>query len=132
MSWSDDWIGLPHVKQGRSRDGCDCLGLFILLHKARFNRDIPDPSCSREEAIRQRVADAQRANYVEVSEPQEGDALLMRTNGHPIHVGYCIDQSLMLHSEGDAGSQIERWNSTRWKARLLGIYRYAGPSDGNA
>jgi len=73
-----------------------------------------------------RLADRHRSQYQEVTDPQEGDVILMRSQGHPIHVGYCIDQNLMLHSEEGAESTVEQWNGTKWKNRVVGVFRYVG------
>ncbi len=124
--WIDDWVGIPHVRRGRSKAGCDCLGLFILLHAERFGRAIPDPECSMAGAVHRRVAEAQRDIYkpVAFSDAAEGDAILIRAGGHPIHVAYCLGPDLMLHTEDEAGSIVERWQSSRWRPRVEGLFRY--------
>ena len=123
--WASEWVGLPHEKMGRGPAAYDCLGLFLALHRARFGRIIPDPGCTMEQATRERTAEALRPLWdrVEPREVAEGDALLFRVRGHILHVGYALDRRDMLHSEH--GSLIERWDSTRWRGRLEGCYRYA-------
>lgn len=128
-AWTEDWVGIPHVKRGRSKDGCDCLGLFILVSRARRGVEIPDPYCSMTRAIRSDVAGQSKWLYDAVTEPREGDAVLIRARGHPVHVGYCIDAHTMLHSEDGAGSVVEPFIGTKWKHRVMGIYRYAGRAD---
>jgi cell wall-associated NlpC family hydrolase len=123
--WSDEWVGIPYVRGGRTRAGADCLGLFILLHAERHGRLIHDPACGTIEAVTLRVAEAERAQYDEVTGPvQEGDAILLRLSGHPIHVGYCVDETFMIHAFDDAGSQLERWNGSKWAKRVIGIFRH--------
>jgi probable lipoprotein NlpC len=125
--WTDDWIGIPYVKGGRSKAGADCLGLFLLLHKERRGVVLDDPGCNTKEAVSLRVAEAQRERYEQVTGPvQEGDAILMRLSGHPIHVGYCVDEIWMIHAFDDAGSQLERWNGSKWSNRVIGVFRPRG------
>lgn len=125
-AWVSDWVGIPHLRRGRGLDGCDCLGLYILLNKARLGVEIPDPHCSVSQAIRRDAAKQNRPLYDEVISPQEGDAILIRARGFPLHVGYCIDKTFMIHNEDNRASAVERWNGTKWQNRVLGVYRYAG------
>lgn len=106
--------------------GADCLGLFIMANRQRLGVQIPDPLCSLPQAIREGQADRNRWLYDEVQSAIEGDAILMRARGHPVHVGYCIDQRFMLHTEDEAGSVVERWDCSKFGQRVLGVYRYAG------
>lgn len=126
-AWTESYVGIPHVKRGRDRDGADCLGLFIMLSRERLNITIPDPYCTLPSAVRSGEDARNRWLYDEVTNPVEGDAILIRARGHPVHVGYCIDARLMLHSEDGAGSVVERWDGTKWKNRVMGLFRYAGP-----
>lgn len=124
--WVSDWVGIPHVKRGRLITGADCLGLFILLSRHRRNVEIPDPFCTMAQAVRRDEARRNRDLYEQVSSPIEGDAILMRASGHPIHVGYCVNHRFMLHSEDEAGSVVERWDGSKWKNRVEGVFRYVG------
>lgn len=125
-AWATDWVGIPYVERGRSRDGCDCMGLVIMLHQERFGVALPDPYCTITAAIRRDIVRQTRALYDEVSSPREGDVLHLRVRGMPLHVGYVVDECTMLHSERDVGSVAEPWNGTKWRNRVIGIYRYAG------
>lgn len=118
-------MGVPYLKGGRSLDGCDCLGLYVLLNRHRLSREVHDPQCTIFSAIRRSIARQSEALYREVSEPREGDAILLRHRGFPIHVGYCIDENHMLHSVPDRGSLVEPWTGIKWKSRVIGVYRYA-------
>lgn len=126
MHWSDRWIGIPYLEGGRSPAGMDCLGLFLALQSVRCGRALFDPACGMAEAIRRRILDSQRPHWRRVKLAQEGDAVLLRASGRPLHVGFAIDDKHMLHVEGPPGSVIEPFAGHRWSAALEGIYRYAG------
>lgn len=97
----------------------------MLLNQHRLGRELPDPYCTIASAIRNGEADRNAPMYQQVDVPHEGDAILLRHKGFPIHVGYCIDATYMLHTEIDQGSLVERWNGIRWENRVMGVYRYA-------
>lgn len=128
--WTDRYIGIPYVEGGRSMAGFDCLGLFITLYKDRFNVALPDPRCSPVEAVRGRIFDREKLKWHPVKSAQEGDALVFRCAGRPLHVGFALNTKVMLHTEASAHSScIERFQAPRWAGRLEGIYRFAGYSD---
>lgn len=123
--WSDDWIGVPYAERGRGPIAYDCLGLFLALHRARFDRVLPDPACSMRDAVRNETVEALRPRYERVSHAREGDALLFRMAGRPLHLGFALDDQDMLHTLDDAehSSRIERFRSASWLGKLEGIYR---------
>ncbi len=122
--WTDEWVGLPYLKLGRSREGVDCLGLFAMLQKTRFDRAIRDPHCTMGEAARRKIAQQHKLSWETVSTGQEGDALLFTVKGLELHVGFCLPNNKMLHIESDTGSLIEDWGVSKWGQRLEGIYRF--------
>jgi probable lipoprotein NlpC len=127
--WLSDWVGTPYADLGRTRDGADCLGLYLLLNKHRLGRNLPDPGCTIQQAMRGIVAMKQRKYYDQVTEPQEGDALLIRRQGFPVHVGYCINHAWMIHTTRPTGAVVDRWNGLVWRNRIVGIYRYVGQAE---
>jgi cell wall-associated NlpC family hydrolase len=124
--WTDDWVGIPHVKRGRSKDGADCFGLVILLSREILGVEIPDQGHSRQSAIENDAKGSLRSLYARPDCPQIGDLLLFNIGPHPIHCGFYVDEKRMLHSAANIGSVLERWDCGAWAARLEGIYRYVG------
>lgn len=121
--WTDGWVGLPYVDGGRGETP-DCFGLFMELSKARLGRTIPDHTFTRHNAV-DAQADQSKL-YEQVAEPIEGDALVFNFNGNPVHVGYCVDEKYMLHSELKTGSCLVRWDQRPWASRFVGAYRFVG------
>ena len=126
MMWTDDWIGIPYQELGRGPDSYDCLGLFVTLQRVRHDRAIFDPLCLASVAARRNLAAANKSDWRSVGEATEGDALLFDVRGHPLHVGYALDNHLMLHTSKDTDEVvIEDFRATGWGDRLEGVYTYA-------
>lgn len=124
--WTDDWIGIPYAELGRGPDSYDCLGLFVALQRVRHGHVIFDPLCLASAAARQKLAAAAKLDWTPVREASEGDALLFKVRGMPLHVGYALDGRLMLHTSQDTGEVvIEDFKSPSWGERLEGVYSYA-------
>lgn len=125
-AWVNDWTGSQHMKLGRGDAGFDCVGLYIALNKSRLGVDIPDPYCTIRQAITGRVIKDQTPLYSKVnpSDAREGDAILIRQKGFPIHVGYCIDKKWMLHTRPKYGCTVEPWSGLQWVGKIWGIYRH--------
>jgi len=124
--WTDAWVGLPYAEFGRGPKVYDCLGLYLAVYHERFGVDLPDPMISRFGSARPATTGAALGDYHRVDAAREGDALLFTMAGRSMHVGYALNARDMLHLETDqARSCVERWNSTRWRGKLEGIYRYA-------
>ncbi len=126
-AWVSEWIGIPYGERGRSKSACDCFGLYILLNQHRRNVVIPDPFCTVFRALRRGEVARNMGLYEKVDTPTEGDAILIRQKGHPIHIGYCVSETFMLHCDANVGySSVERWSGHRWVNRLEGVFRYVG------
>ncbi|MEM1149334.1 MAG: NlpC/P60 family protein [Pseudomonadota bacterium] len=120
----EDYIGLPWSAAGRDRDGLDCYGLFVLLHRERHGRDLWDPRGYIREMVRHQLPQKLTSLHMrQVERAEEGDAVLFFVQGRPLHVGYALDAQHMLHIEPDVSAVVERFDSIRWRSRLEGIWR---------
>ena len=88
MSWSNAYIGLPHVALGRARSGCDCWGLVRLVYREQLGIALPaytpEGICVLEEGeiealIGQATSDGA---WEPVAEPAPFDVLIYRRGGH--------------------------------------------------
>lgn len=71
------------------------------------------------------ATEAGRMEWQAVSEPEEGDLIVMNLTGRAAdHVGVYIDGGRILHSTEYAGVCVEEL--ARYHRRIMGIYRYTG------
>ncbi len=131
--WTADYVGLPFKAGGRDRTGLDCYGLFALVLREQFGKEIPaydgfgfNQGCDR--AALAAFIEAHREDWTEVppGEERPGDGILLRLLGHPIHVGVVIGKGWMLHVEDGIDACLERYDGPRWSRRVMGCYRHGG------
>lgn len=126
----DDFVGLPWLDRGRSRDGCDCWGLLGLVYAERFGIVIPsyreDYSTVADGDAVAALIDGRPVDWLEIAvgAERQGDAVLMSVAGRPRHVGVVVGDGLVLHIERGAGSLIENYRSMRLRRRVTGFFRH--------
>ena len=130
------WLGVPFRHQGRSRKGCDCLGLLIgvageLGLKARDGRRLvtwdergygrlPD-----EKRLKQALAAA--LWEIEIREIAAGDVVLMEVDGRVQHLGmvapYAADDLGIIHAYAPFGKVVEHRLTKDWEKRIHHVFR---------
>ena len=131
-----DYIGIPFESRGRTPAGADCWGLVRLVMMERHNIVLPaydepdarDCAAVREAMAAQTLTDEEFAK-VPTAEAREGDILLLRIGGLPVHVGIAIDGERMLHCMERGNSVIERFTGDRWRRKILAVYRHRDLAD---
>jgi len=128
-NWAADYIGIPFVEHGRGHAGCDCWGLVRLVLAEQFDihvngfeqsyKTVRDKDTIAEICRREALA------WQSVKNPQPGDVVLLRIQSVPYHVGIVIGKNSMLHVERNKNTVREKFNSSIWKNRIAGFYRYA-------
>lgn len=103
-----EYLKIPYKPKGRTRQGADCYGLFLIIQKEVFGRDLCDLEYtnirSREKAVREQLA---KYKFVKIDEPKYGCAVIMYNEGIPSHVGTYIGNNQVIHSRMDLGVVIE-------------------------
>jgi len=121
---------IPFVEGGRDEKGADCWGLIVLLYKYFFDVELEKftgvAATDKDfnlavDRINKEIEE--HKNFYEVTEPQFGDIILLRVHGRPIHVGFCLDKSTMVHTGKGYGVVTEKFTEMRWNNRVLGFYR---------
>lgn len=126
--WWNDYLGLPYVANGRERAGLDCWGLVRMVQAEVFNNDLPSFADQYVVSERDKTAELialNKESWVKVDVPQSGDVALFRILGEESHVGIITRPGYFLHVREGQDSVIERLDSSAWKHRLVGVYRYA-------
>lgn len=130
--WTDDYIGIPFLPDGRDRDGLDCYGLVCLVYRDRLGVDLPGIRgiYSRNTAgCLKRVARAmaeEKLKWRKVEVPAPYDVVMLRTGEYAWHVGLVIDKRRMLHVLEGTDTMIDEYAGLEWRHRIEGFYRYAG------
>ena len=127
--WTDEYIGLPFLHDGRDRNGLDCWGLVQLVYRERLGIELPtyggvykdtSPQTMREIGI---VMDRERDRWVAVSQPKDYDIVLLKIAGKlPTHVGV-VSGKFFLHIMSGMETVIERIDNLLWAYRIAGFYR---------
>ncbi|MBN8190448.1 C40 family peptidase [Salipiger thiooxidans] len=131
MSWSNAYIGLPHVALGRERTGCDCWGLVRLVYREQLGIALPaytpEGICALEEGEIEALIGAATTDgaWEQVAEPAPFDVLIYRRGGYRSHIGLKVDARFMLHSP-ETGSVLADVTGPRWRSRFEGAWRYRG------
>lgn len=61
-------------------------------------------------------------------ERSAGDLVLLNMAGYPIHLGILIDKKRMIHTLRGIGSMCEFVDSSKWRRRVSGFFRW-GPTE---
>lgn len=132
VPWTDQYIDIPFVRDGRERTGCDCWGLIYIIYQDQLGIVLYDykgmfvagdsVACLLRRA---KLMDKERAKWERRSPyeaPQPFDIVLLRTRGVPSHVGLVVDSRHMLHVTEGINSCVEEYTGPMWKDRVIGFY----------
>jgi len=138
------YVGAPFKHQGRLRSGLDCIGLAVavardlgLLSERRdiCDRRIPiaafdEPNYSREPTEASIVAPLEKFldKLEDAADINVGDILLFRIARRPQHIGIVhhisADAVYFVHAYQPARKVRMDDMGTRWKKRLISVYRF--------
>jgi cell wall-associated NlpC family hydrolase len=124
-----NYLPIPFVPHGRSKEGVDCWGLVCLIYADHFGIQLPSYSevdWKDGEAVARSVKEQQQAEWAEVDakDRREFDVILLRIKGLPWHVGVVLNQRQFIHIDPSRGVCVESFNSIHWKNRILGYFRH--------
>ena len=129
MSWSNKYIGIPYVLNGREMDGLDCWGLVRQVYRQELRIELPSYA-GRYESILDEEAFKECFNEgvgdwtpVEENDRREFDAIWLKLVGIECHCGILLGSGRMLHASPGNDSHIVDITKTGWKRRITGCYR---------
>jgi cell wall-associated NlpC family hydrolase len=125
-----NYIGLPFHSGGRDKKGLDCWGLIRLVYKEQFDIDLPiydgldgEKSEAREIAT---CINEHKSEWLEVEpgKEKEGDIIILRINGWPMHIGFVVTKGSMLHIMKGMNAVLEKYTSPKWEKRIFAFVRH--------
>ena len=129
-AWVSDYVGISYRPGGRTREQCDCWGLFALVLKEQFGVSLEEYDGPMFQGRRDAqavgeaaAAFAARFNQIEPGQERLGDGILIRMLGVPLHVATVVAPGWMLHIEEACDAVVENYRGRAWSGRLLGFYR---------
>lgn len=122
----EKYVGISYEVNGRDMQSVDCYGLVYLIYKNELGIDLPSFA---EDGIDANRTQELIAQYKEGWEPTEtihaGDVVIFRIMGIESHIGLAIDSERFIHARIGYNSAIERFDSSKWKTRFVGSYKYS-------
>jgi len=126
----DKYIGIPFLRGGNTRKGCDCYRLVVMVYKDKLDIDLPDFSglfvdSSQASLLKvsRQIRDTKKI-WQKVEKPKPFDVILLRTGDMVYHIGIVAGKRTMLHILEGVDSVIEEFTSLQWEDRIEGFYRH--------
>jgi cell wall-associated NlpC family hydrolase len=127
----DKYLDIPFVDGGRSKEGCDCWGLIMILYRDLLKIELPDFPISSENCSQVHdamVGSIRAGQWIRTEEPSYGDIIAMALSPRNLtainHVGMFICNNKFIHSIQNQRSAICSLDSIYWKNRIKGFYRW--------
>lgn len=122
-SWANNYIGIPYLFGGSTREGCDCWGLVRMILREQYKKELPEvphyDSCPMR--LSEAVNDTMNI-ATNVIKPKTGCLVLLKIMGYPSHIGVYVGGGYMIHSLCKHDSILERIDRGRWLHRVEGFY----------
>lgn len=136
MTWWNEYIGIPFQDKGRTREGCDCLGLVRLVLLEQFKIEVPSLTESYDDSTDSRAnvklyedsSQEFRKNWKRVNEPQAGDAIVLLVDQRPVHIGIVTEPGWFLHVDRHAAACVESYLRLPWSQQVDSFWRYQAHS----
>lgn len=119
-------MGVPTRKDGRSRQGVDCLGLILCVYQ-EVGADL-GPFLSRaRQQDKDRMEHLSDGRFVSVTDRRPGDVMIMQSlkASEPHHFGLYTGSSV-IHAHSKYGKVIEQALDVNMELRIVDQARYCG------
>lgn len=94
LHWAFRYIGRPWEKGAQGPNSFDCWGFVRHINREHFGVEVPIIDTDADDlraVIKSMTGDSERSNWLSVTQPKEGDAVLMAHCKYPSHVGIWLD-----------------------------------------
>lgn len=133
-----NYIGAPYADQGSPPKSFNCWQLFAHVQRCERGVMLPDYDgpvwVGRAGLVAMKEAAESFARlFTEIATgaewlagkrvEREGDAVLLRQQGAPIHIGLIVAPGWMLHVNKDIDGCVESLDEPHWRNRIVGFYR---------
>lgn len=122
------YIGIPFKANGGNLDGINCWHLMEMVYREQFKINIPKYDLSEAPTAMELAALLKENEYPvwkKIEHVKIGDGILIRISDNvPLHVAVAVSSYEMLHIHKDINSCIERFDTGKWRYRILGFYRH--------
>ena len=125
------YSGVPFLEHGRDVNGWDCWGLYRHIYHDFSGLWLPEFSDCYDDIIHDRKAIGEEVKHqlkswvdIPASKEKEGDVIMLRLRGIPMHIGYVLPKSQFIHCVESTNTVVENYKHTLWKNRVLGFHRY--------
>lgn len=126
VSKAREWLGVPFLHQGRTRNGVDCIGLAIKVAHQLDLTDFDDTRYGRRPSGK-RMKRLLRAHCLPLpfSQVEAGDLLHFATDTDPLHVALItrVDPHYVIHAAREFGEVVEQRLDAVMLRKLRGCYR---------
>lgn len=115
LEWINDYVGVPHVTNGRDRNGFDCWGLMCAVWRDRRGIELPDFRAPNDATLLQAIEEV-GANYgkwpsvapvVQVEAPCDWDFVVCRRHALALHMGLYIGRGVLHSTSASRGTVWE-------------------------
>lgn len=129
-AWVAKYVGLEYEDRGRGPRH-DCWSLCRLVWREQFGLALPSyveryatSTDAEEVAALVRGELGPWLPVLPLDNAREGDALLIRMRGVPMHVGIVVAPGYFLHVAKGVNACVERYDSLAWNRRIVGLFRH--------
>lgn len=130
VHWAFAYLGTPWVRGGEG-PGYDCYTFARMIQRQHFGIDMPLINVDADDfrlVATQMQKNPEKDNWLQVSEPQEGDCVLMAHAKYPSHAGVYLTENNggVLHcvrGQGVVFSSMDALKLSGWSH--LEFYRHA-------
>lgn len=127
--WAEQYIGLPYLDRGMTRDGIGCWGLVRMVLAERAGVDVP-PYGELSGRVLGQIARGQLPDNispqwlaVQPAVARALDVVVMRGAGR-FHSGILVSEDRMLHIENHTDSVIVPRDHFSVAGRVVGLFRH--------